>query len=358
MAGKAWTQQEIDRARGMLLKGHGYEEIAEALGRTYIAVRLKLAGTPPARKQTAATTENAAETRRLRRQVEDLETALKAARQPRVRLKPGKAPRTRKGDFRRVIVPDSHGSHIDPQAAAAFLSDLEELRPAEVVFLGDHLDCGGFLAQHHTLGYVADTEYSFSDDVAAAGAFLDEIQKRAPGADYHYIEGNHERRIEKWIVTQTLRNQRDAVKLREHFSVDASLNLKKRGIRLYEQGKFYGGLSVPSTIKLGKCYFTHGSRTGAHAAAAMLRDFGGNLVYGHTHRADHYTLRTVGAGLIAAWCPGCLCKLQPLWMHTQVTGWSHGYGLQLVRAGGEFLHVNVPIIEGRSFLVPLLRRAS
>ncbi len=46
--------------------------------------------------------------------------------------------------------------------------------------LGDHLECGGFLAQHHINHYVAQNEYSFEDDVEATNAFLDELAMRKP----------------------------------------------------------------------------------------------------------------------------------------------------------------------------------
>jgi hypothetical protein len=96
--------------------------------------------------------------------------------------------------------------------------------------------------------------------------------------------------------------------------------------------------------------------TAKHAASVHLIKFGGNVVYGHTHRADSFVDRTVTEGVIGAWSPGCLCKLQPYWMHTNLTGWSHGYGLQLVAGDGSFLHINVPIIDGRSYLVQLTER--
>lgn len=297
------------------------------------------------------------EVAKLEQRVEELTAALKKARAPRAKIAKRRA-QFGGEDFCRVVIPDTHGCKADPEAIAALLNDLSSLAPREIVMLGDHLDCGGFLAQHHTMGYVAETSYTFEEDVAACNHLLDEIQTRAPDAEIHYLMGNHERRVEKWIVNQTLANKADAAYLHGMFSPEAVLHLAERGIRYYAQGTFHMGLSIPATIKLGKCSFTHGSRTGAHAASATLNDFGGNVVYGHTHRADSYTKRTVAEGVIGAWNPGCLTVLQPLWHHTQITGWSHGYGLQLVREGGEFLHVNVPIIDGKSYLVPLTRKVS
>jgi hypothetical protein len=267
--------------------------------------------------------------------------------------KPGKNPKT----FLRVCIPDTHGSYIDPEAASAFFSDLEALKPSEIIMLGDHVDCGGFLAQHHTNEYVAQCAYSFADDLAAGNQFIDEIQKLCPTAKIDYLEGNHEFRISRWCVTQALAHAQDAEFLLKMLSVKNQLRLKDRGIPYYRQGEFYDGCSIPATIKRGKCYFTHGSRVGVNSARMMLTDFGGNVVYGHVHRMLSFVGQSVHGGQIGAWSPGFLAKLQPYWKHTQISGWAHGYGLQIVEeASGAFLHLNVPIINGRSLLFSLTKR--
>jgi len=261
-------------------------------------------------------------------------------------------------EFVRVIIPDSHGSMIDRDAAAAFLADLKGLAPKEIVMLGDHVDAGGFLAQHHVLGYVAQTDYSYAEDIGAANTFLDAIADAAPGALTHYIEGNHERRPETWAVTQSLRNAKDAEMLRRAFAPEYLLHLGQRGIKYYRQAEQYHGLRIQGTIKLGKCFFWHGVSTARHAAGVNVRQFSGNVVYGHTHRAQSDMVRPVATGEIGAWNPGCLCQRQPLWCHTRPTDWTHGYAVQIVsKATGNFLHINVPIAGGKSLLMPLIRRA-
>lgn len=604
---------------------------------------------------------------------------------PKFRLPSGKRSGSKGKRHCRVAIPDTHGCNVDPKAIAAFLGDLDVIKPAEIVMLGDHLECGGFLAQHHTLGYVAQTGYTFEDDVAACNQLLDSIQKAAPKASIDYLEGNHEclkadhevltrdgwipiakvteqhivatmdskqcvswqnpistvahdysgdlvtvknksridfaatknhrfllysqsgkqhfktgqqildsgpgttfrfascaknpqpefpitdaeiqltawlmtdgsindrlsifqskkenfdairlairdsgfkwnentrtrearpidgvsvatakpsvtfsldaestrqaarrlfgiekyhrndrrekaipfwvsqlssrqfrifldtaiaadgtrsggawtlygpqgfleamqaiicvngfrvslsektsqtgrvhwclnitdrdnvklakkqmttepfegkvycltmpngnfivrhkgrvhvtgnSRIEKWCVTQTLRNRQDSGLLRKMFCADSVLSLEKRKINWIRQGVFYDGLPIPATIRRGHCHFTHGSSTAKHAASVHVQKFGGNVVYGHTHRADSYIIRTVKDGSIGGWSPGCLCLLQPLWQHTNPTDWSHGYGLQLVNDDGSFLHINVPIVDGKSYLEPLVK---
>ena len=259
------------------------------------------------------------------------------------------------GDSITVCIPDTHGAKIARSEVAAMLADIRELNPQRIILLGDHVDCGGFLAQHHVMGYVAETSYSYEDDLAEANAFLDGLRAAAPNAVIEYIEGNHERRVETWCVTQTLRHTKDAEGLRRHYAPEFRLKLAERGIPYYRQGEFYDSLPVPGVIRRGKCFFFHGVSTSKNATAATINAIAGNCVFGHTHRAQSDIVRRIGTGVIGSWNPGCLCELQPLWQHTAPTTWTHGYGVQLTDETGDFLHLNVPIIGGKSLFASLFR---
>lgn len=258
------------------------------------------------------------------------------------------------GDIVRVIIPDTHGAKSDRKAIAAMLSDIKALDPQEIILLGDRVDCGGHLAQHHVMGYVAETAYSYEDDLAETNAFLDSLRIAAPAAKIEYIEGNHERRVETWCITQTLRHTKDAEGLRQLYAPEFRLFLKQRGITYYRQGEFYDGLPIPGVIKRGKCYFFHGISTAKNATAKTVEQLAGNCVFGHTHRAESTVVRKLGSGVIGSWNPGCLCELQPLWQHTNPTTWTHGYGIQLVH-DTDFLHLNIPIIESKSLFGALVK---
>lgn len=249
----------------------------------------------------------------------------------------------------RVIIPDSHGSMIDWPAARAIRDDVKKLRPTEVVWLGDHVDVGGVFSNHQK-NYSEELDYSYQKDCDDANEFLDYIQCDAS----HFMEGNHEAHLERW-ASRTFASKKDADAVLERLSPYKMLKLKERGIRYYESSKLHGNLSVPGVIRLGKCLFTHGSRAGKHATSAMLDDFGTNVVHGHTHRAQSIIRRTVANGEIGAWCPGTVAKLQPLYLHTSVSSWSHGYAVQFVNKSGRFFHVQVPIVDGESMLEPLIK---
>jgi predicted phosphodiesterase len=261
-----------------------------------------------------------------------------------------------KDDWVRVIIPDLHGASMDVVAVEAMFNDLRHFDIDEIVMTGDMIECGGFLAQHHTLGFVAQTEYTYENDIAATNQFLDTLLEVCPKVrEIHYIEGNHENRVEKWCVTMALKNRHEAEWLRNQVGIEKVLELDKRGIKFYRQSSKYHGLGIPGTIKLGKCFFTHGISTAKHAASVHVQRFGGNIWFGHTHRGDSWDGHTVVAGHVGGWNAGCLCVKQPLWQHTNPTQWIHGYGVDVVAKSGNFQPFRVRIEDGESMWLPLVK---
>lgn len=259
--------------------------------------------------------------------------------------------------FARLICGDMHGSHAAKAAVGAMLHDVADLDIREVVLLGDMVECGGWMMQSHVLGYVAQLdEVVYEDDVAAANDFLDQIAKACPRAQVHYLEGNHELRLERWCVDVCQGNQRNAEFLMRAVAPREVLFLNKRGVAYYRQSETYGDLNVPGTIKLGKSYFQHSTKSARHAAARMVEQFAGCVFFGNTHRADSCTTRLVHVGMVSAWNPGCLCELQPRWHHCDPTTWTHGYIIQIINAADQtFQVIPVPIHGDKSYLLALLK---
>jgi len=306
-----------------------------------------------------------AETDRLRRQVEAerrrssaLISALSDATQlldsnfvpiaPK-KVKPARAAK----HLTRVIIPDTHGAHIDTAARDSFLHDLELLKPEEIVWLGDHLDCAGTFS-----GFAKQSTHelaeNYSTDIAAANDFLDRAQALAPNARHYYLQGNHEFRIDRWAV-RSFTNLPDALLAIAALGYVSVLHLDRRGFQHYNQDEFYDGLTIPGTLKLGKVRFTHGFSCARQAATVTLERVSDNVVFGHTHRVQSVIERTAARTAFGAWSIGCLSKLQPLYRHTTPTSWSHAYGAQFVNAStGTFAHFTVPLIEGDSLLLNVI----
>lgn len=287
------------------------------------------------------------ENARLRSQIERMTAAANT------RFKPMKVTkRAGKDDTIRVIQMDSHGSYADPVAMGLYLHDLAVLQPDEIVMIGDHVDAGGFLAQHHTLSYIAQGAYTFEQDIQATRSQLDQARVAAPNARTFYLAGNHEDRVERWCLQQAVANGKDADFLRRTFAPQFLLGLAERGIEYKERSKCYDGLPVPGAIKLGACVFVHDP--GFYDQRRTLARFGCSVVHGHTHAMASVTSSTVGAGEIGVWSFGCLSIKQQMYQHSRPSGHVHGYGIQLVSRSGHFLTISVPLIGGVSYLNRLL----
>lgn len=317
--------------------------------------------TVPVAGGSASTISVVRELERERKRVASLTAQLEAARHARTkrRAPPPAAKRIGKDDTVRVVFPDLHGCYMDRSAVAAFLGDVKRLDPDSVIGLGDIFDAGGFLAQHHTFGYVAETAYTFEEDIAAANGFLDGVQAAAPRARVELIEGNHEQRIERWCVTSALRNNRDSAFLLSAYAPDVLLGLKKRGIGWFRRATYHDGLPVQGAIRRGKVCYAHGligQRDSSNPCATMLSKFQTNVVFGHTHKVGSVVTNTVSAGTLGAWNLGCLSLRQPLWQHGNPTGWATAYGLEFIARSGRFLHLTVPIVGGVSLLPDMRTR--
>jgi hypothetical protein len=263
------------------------------------------------------------------------------------------------GDIVEVIFSDVHGNKHDPAAMAAFLGDLKSLNPDRLIIGGDFIDCGGFLAEHHTLGYVAETEDSYEDDVAVANSLLDQILAAARPSEVHYIEGNHEWRVERWALTQRLAHHKDTDLLRRTFCPEHVLRLKDRGIAYYHQGKTHGDCDTPGWVKIDKAFFVHKISNARDAAGQAMAKAAGNIVFFDTHRAQFKPMHLPGVGLISAWNPGCLCKRQPLYANTRPTEWTHGYLVRFIsKKTGNFQMTNITINDGVSYASLLLKPKS
>lgn len=279
--------------------------------------------------------------------------ALERLRSTKVKAAPKPTRAKLTGDKVEVITGDWHGNKVDATAFAAFLGDLKTLRPDRLFLGGDILDCGGFLAEHHALGYVADSADSYEDDVAAANQLLDAAQEASGGAETHYLEGNHEWRVERWALSQKLSHAKDVDLLRRTFCAEFVLRLEQRGITYYRSGETHGTCSTPGWVHLDGLHYVH--RVGKNAKSVLER-VAANVVYFDTHRADYLPLRKVGTGHIGAWNPGCLCRFQPLYCQTRPTEWTHGYLVRFISRTGAWQMINIPIQGGASFGASIFAR--
>jgi|GEM_PF-764656 len=260
----------------------------------------------------------------------------------------------------RVYAGDLHGMRMDKECVAAFLSDIKTLDPDEIVLGGDMLECGGHLAKHQPIGYVALCDYTYQEDIRATNWFLDELQTAAPRARIIYLEGNHEQRVERWCVDQALANQRDAGFLRQAYGPATLLRLDERGITFYSQSEIHGDGLNRGWVSLGNMMVVHNpfgiSGGGKNAASKAVGKTAGNVTYFHTHTWDQSPQVFPVIGLVAGFCPGCLCEMQPMWKHSDPSGWNQGYDIDFISARMNFQRIHVPFWHGESLAGSMIER--
>lgn len=261
-----------------------------------------------------------------------------------------------KADRVRVSFGDVHGMMMDRAAVTAMLGDIKRLDPDEVVIGGDLLECGGWLAKHQPIGFIASCDYTYQEDVNAANELLDQVREAAPSAEIHYLEGNHEDRVERWIVDQVMASKRDAAFLHSLASPMALLRLQERGIKYYRRTEIYGTGLPRGWIVLGKMHFTHSLAYSKNAARDAVLKTAGNVTYFCTHREDTASIVFPTVGLVKAFNPGCLCQMQPVWRHSDPTTWSQGYAVDYIAKSGNFQRVHVPIWRGESLATAMVSR--
>jgi len=256
----------------------------------------------------------------------------------------------------RVAFGDVHGMQMDVAAVQAMLADVKRLDPDEIVIGGDLIECGGWLAKHQPIGFVALCDYTYQEDINAANQFLNQLATVAPHAKIHYIEGNHEDRVERWIVDQVMASKRDAAFLVELISPRVLLRLKERGISYYRRSEIYGDGLPRGWLKLDKMFYTHSLKYSKNAARDGAAATAGNVTYFCTHREDTATIVFPEIGIVKAMNPGCLSSMQPVWKNSDITSWSQGYQVEYISRSGNFQAIHVPIWKGESLAVAMVDR--
>lgn len=107
-----------------------------------------------------------------------------------------------------------------------------------------------------------------ADEVASVNRELDRVQGIIDG-NAVFVEGNHEDRLRRYLWDK-------APKLLGTCNVDRLYRTRERG---------WKHVSYRDLHRINNVAYTHDlGRAGVNAARQSLLDFGGNIVFGHTHR--------------------------------------------------------------------------
>ena len=173
--------------------------------------------------------------------------------------------------LRRVFIwPDTHAPWHNEKSVKVALSALTAFAPDDLAILGDFGDF--YAVSRHSKSPTRLVR--FTDEIRSVRKLLQKVKTAAGDARCHFIAGNHEVRLVKYLKDR-------APELFELISIPQILGLSDRGYTYTPYGDY---------ITIGKLALTHDiGHSGMSAHRQSLNKAGMSIVIGHTHRMASVT---------------------------------------------------------------------
>ena len=202
---------------------------------------------------------------------------------------------------------------------------MKDWKPTRVVALGDWIDASGYSS------FASEEEFDQLIEYQEGNDLLD----RFLGPGDYYLEGNHEQR---WRRPGNLPKR-----YRRLLDPRYWLHIKERKLKWIPYSRH-------SVLRIGKLAFVHGFATNKYASASEAQVFG-NVVHGHTHRIQRFTVPS-GGETATGYNIGCMCRLDPEYASTYLgaQAWQHGFGFAYIQKSGNFDFTQVRIGGKKVFI--------
>lgn len=241
------------------------------------------------------------------------------------------------GKLERVFVfSDAQIPYHSPQAFSVAIQSCRDYKPTHVVIIGDYLDYNPLLGKASQRDPVLLTEELKALDLEflTGAKILADIESVLPkGCVKIFIKGNHEDRADKII------EKPNGEYWKKHIDIDIRLGLSARGWQVVKYNDF---------VKLGHLNYTHGAFYDTHHAQHHARVYSENVMYGHTHQVQIFTMPTPVREL-AFWSAsiGCLADVNPEWQRGKPNAHDHAFAEVDYADNGDFFPNIHRIIHGR-----------
>ena len=238
-----------------------------------------------------------------------------------------------------LVIGDLQIPFHDPKAVKLALNFAKDLRPDKVILNGDIMDCYEISDFVRSPMIKAD----FNDEIEETYSFILDLKRACPRAKIIWVEGNHEFRLKKYLMTRA----KELVGLkRAKIRLEDLLDFKKFGID-YIQNKPGASKHGDVYTKIGELHIGHWDMVrqwGGFTAKNLLDRKGVSIMQSHTHRMGSHYRTWVGGKIMGAWENGCLCSLDPAYMANP--DWLHGFSVVFHKKdSSRFQVVQVPIID-------------
>lgn len=240
-----------------------------------------------------------------------------------------------------IVIPDMQIPFVDYRALDAVEQYMAEHSFDWYINIGDFLDVEAL--SHWNDGLPRKSEGKrLSKELEIGNKILDRhqqlIRKNNPKAKFHFIYGNHEERVEKFL------DRNPGVE--GLFDLADGLRFVERGFTWTRHG------DEGNQFTLGHANFTHGLKAGMGHSRGMAAEWDGNVFYGHVHDVQSHTLTSRGKlhNRIAQ-SLGCLCVYDMPYMAKKPSRWQQAFAIFYFNKDGSFNHY-IPLIIDDKFISP------
>ena len=234
------------------------------------------------------------------------------------------------------IWPDTHCPWHDKRSVKCALKALKAFKPDHLVILGDFMDVYS-LSRHDKS---PSRTIRFAQELAITKKLLERINDAAGSAKRYYIMGNHERRIEKYLISK-------APEIYELIDLPSLLNLDRLG---------FTHIDYLDHLRIGNLILAHDiGHAGKGAHSQSLNVMGMSIVIGHTHRMSMVIEKKLQTGELVTgatmgWLghPDTMKEYMPA---SKVKRFAiSGFGVAYLLKGCTPIIVPMPIVDGRCVL--------
>lgn len=229
-----------------------------------------------------------------------------------------------------LILSDVHIPQHEEAVVRAAVQQARRDGAVGVILNGDILDC------HEISDHDRDPSLPrYVEEAAMGRQFLTWLRSRLPDARVVYKMGNHEERLDRYVMARA-----PALQGLPGFNTETLLDFDGSGVEKVGDRR---------VIRLGKLHVLHGHEYrgggGVNPARWLYLRARSVAVCGHFHRQSEHRARNIADKVEVAWSLGCACDLKPY--YAPLNDWGHGFGMVDVSAGGEFAVRNFAVVDGK-----------
>ena len=220
-----------------------------------------------------------------------------------------------------IVGSDIHIPFQDNDAVESFIKYCKEKKPEAIVLNSDVLDM--FMLSKFTKGEGRNP----LEEITMCRELLASVRNACPNAEIYYVIGNHENRLEKYVLTKA---PELASLIEDVFSIIKTEDFKIRGC---------ASLTINDNFVC-----KHGTLLGNKSGLSAIKEMENAYMSGatgHTHRLCKYIARKSGRKFV--WIEtGCLCDLNPEYCVNP--NWQAGFA-ELKFKDGKLYHSRIIEIE-------------